>query len=148
MADARPTVKIKMLRGSARMPSLASVHSAGVDLYACEDFTLLPGARAVVPTGVALGIPLGFEGQVRPRSGLAAKHGVTVLNAPGCIDSDYRGEVGVVLINHGRSTYHGKTGDRIAQLVIAPVALTAFEVETGELTPTDRGANGFGSSGR
>lgn len=115
---------------------------------AVEDaVTLGPGERSLIPTGLALEIPEGFEAQVRPRSGLAFKHGVTVLNAPGTIDSDYRGEVGVVLINLGEDPFIIERGERIAQLVVAPVTQVGIEVAE-ELTPTGRGAGGFGHTGR
>ncbi|MFP4484799.1 MAG: dUTP diphosphatase, partial [Spirochaetaceae bacterium] len=126
----------------------ASEGSAGADLraYVEESLTLEPGAFALVPTGVRISLPPGFEGQVRPRSGLAVKHGVTVLNAPGTIDSDYRGEVGVVLINLGREPYTVDRGDRIGQLIVAPVARGEFPA--ARLEDTVRGAGGFGSTGR
>ena len=128
------------------LPSYASAGSAGLDLHAAAgSLTLAPGARARIGTGIALALPEGFEGQVRPRSGLALKHGVTVLNAPGTIDSDYRGEIGVLLVNLGQSAFVVERGMRIAQLVIAPVA-RAHLVE-GDIDPTGRGAGGFGSTG-
>ena len=112
------------------------------------DLSIPPMGRAVIPTGLKIEIPEGFEGQVRPRSGLAAKHGVTVLNSPGTIDPDYRGEVGVVLANLGAQAFAVKNGDRIAQLVIAPfVRASILEVETGELSVTARDGGGFGSTG-
>jgi dUTP pyrophosphatase len=109
--------------------------------------TLAPGQYALVPTGLAIALPPGYEAQVRPRSGLAAKHGVTVLNAPGTIDADYRGEIKVILINHGQAAFVIKRGERIAQMVIAPVVQAAL-VPVAELSATDRGAGGFGSTGR
>ena len=128
------------------LPSYASAGSAGLDLYAATGpLTLAPGARALVGTGLALALPEGFEGQIRPRSGLALKHGVTVLNGPGTIDSDYRGEIGVLLVNWGDVLFVVELGMRIAQLVIAPV-VRARLVE-GEVPPSDRGAGGFGSTG-
>ena len=128
------------------LPRYASPGSAGFDLHAASGpLTLAPGARTLVGTGIALALPEGFEGQVRPRSGLALKHGVTVLNAPGTIDSDYRGEIGVLLVNLGRSAFVVERGMRIAQLVIAPVA-HAHLVE-GDIDPTGRGPGGFGSTG-
>ena len=124
----------------------ASAGSAGLDLYAAAGpLTLAPGARALVATGLALALPEGFEGQIRPRSGLALKHGVTVLNSPGTIDSDYRGEIGVLLVNLGETPFVVERGMRIAQLVIAPVSRARL-VE-GEVPPSDRGAGGFGSTG-
>ena len=103
--------------------------------------------RALVPTGLAIALPPGFEGQVRPRSGLALKHGITVLNAPGTIDADYRGEIGVPLINHGHETFTIRRGERIAQMVVAPVVQVSF-APVGELPPSERGSGGFGSTGR
>ena len=128
------------------LPFYASEDAAGMDLYAAIDIILAPGARALVATGIALAIPRGFEGQVRPRSGLALKHGVTVLNAPGTIDADYRGEVGVILINHGDGDFSIRRGDRIAQLVIAPVT-RAHVLDVTSLDGTARGSGGFGSTG-
>ena len=128
------------------LPSYASTGSAGLDLYAATGpLTLAPGARALVGTGLALALPEGFEGQIRPRSGLARDHGVTVLNGPGTIDSDYRGEIGVLLVNWGDAPFVVECGTRIAQLVIAPVARARL-VE-GEVPPSERGAGGFGSTG-
>lgn len=130
------------------LPGYMSEGAAGLDLAAALDAPIIlePGARAVVPTGFAVEIPPGYEGQVRPRSGLAARHGVTLLNAPGTIDADYRGEVKVILINHGREPYTIENGSRIAQLVLAP--MTRAEVaEALALSATDRGAGGFGSTG-
>ncbi len=131
------------------LPAYQSVLAAGLDLLAAVDgtITLAPGARALVPTGLAMALPAGFEAQVRPRSGLAAKHGVTVLNTPGTIDADYRGEVKVILINLGDDSFEISRGDRIAQMVIAPV-LQADIVEVEVLSETERGSGGFGSTGR
>jgi len=132
------------------LPAYESAGAAGMDLRAALDgdeaLELAAGARALVPTGLCLQLPEGFEAQVRPRSGLAAKHGVTVLNAPGTVDSDYRGEVKVILINHGQAPFAIRRGDRIAQLVIAPVT-RAIAVEVATLDETGRGARGFGSTG-
>ncbi len=108
---------------------------------------MAPGTRAIVPCGFAMALPPGYEAQVRPRSGLAAKHGVTVLNAPGTIDADYRGEVKVILINHGDADFEIRRGDRIAQMVVAPVSAVTFS-ERETLDDTERGAGGFGSTGR
>lgn len=125
--------------------------AAGVDLLAAlgisETVTIASGARAIVPCGFAMALPPGYEAQVRPRSGLAAKHGVTVLNAPGTIDADYRGEVKVILINHGSEAFEIRRGDRIAQMVVAPVSAVTF-TERESLDETTRGAGGFGSTGR
>ena len=132
------------------LPAYETAGAAGMDLRAAvaddAPLTLAPGDRALVPTGLAMAIPGGFEGQVRPRSGLAAKHGVTCLNTPGTIDSDYRGEVKVILINLGQEPFTIARGDRIAQLVLAPVVLARWE-EVAELDDTARGAGGFGSTG-
>jgi dUTP pyrophosphatase len=148
-----PKLRAHALRpGLARLPRYASEGAAGLDLYAALEapLQLLPGARVSVPTGLAIALPEGHEGQVRPRSGLAIKHGVTVLNAPGTIDEDYRGELSVLLINLSSEPYEIAPGDRIAQLVVAPV--TRVEVELVDdpqaLGTTGRGAGGFGSSGR
>lgn len=129
------------------LPSYATAGSAGLDLRAAAALTLKPHQRALVPTGLAIALPHGFEAQVRPRSGLAVKHGVTVLNAPGTIDADYRGEIQVPLINHGDADFVIARGDRIAQMVIAAVTQVDL-VEVAALDDTVRGGNGFGSSGR
>lgn len=128
-------------------PDYASEHAAGLDVVAAEDLTLKPGTRHAVATGFAIAIPEGFEVQVRPRSGLALKHGITCLNTPGTIDSDYRGEVKVILANLGGEDFEVRRGERIAQLVPAPVLKARF-VEVGELEETVRGGGGFGSTGR
>jgi dUTP pyrophosphatase len=143
-----PSVAFKRLRSSAVLPNYQTADAAGADLSADLDapLTLESGAYAMVPTGLAMALPKGFEGQVRPRSGLAAKFGVTVLNSPGTIDADYRGEVKVILINHGTEPFVIEPAMRIAQLVIAPIAQLGFtEVET--LDETLRGVGGFGSTG-
>ncbi len=130
------------------LPVYETEGAAGLDLRAAiaTPVTLAPGARALVPTGLAMQLPAGFEGQVRPRSGLALRHGITVLNAPGTVDSDYRGEVSVVLINHGSEDFTVTRGDRIAQLVIAPVSHARLS-EVDMLSETARGAGGYGSTG-
>lgn len=130
------------------LPAYATEASAGLDLMAAldEDRVLAPGERILIPTGFAIALPGGFEGQIRPRSGLALKHGVTVLNAPGTIDADYRGEVGVVLINLGQTPFVIIRGMRIAQLVIAPVTRIAW-AERRDLPESARGGGGFGSTG-
>ena len=134
------------------MPAYQTEHAAGLDLVAAvaeqAPLTLAPGERALVPTGLAIALPAGFEGQVRPRSGLALKHGITVLNAPGTIDADYRGEVSVVLINHGSEPFVIRRGERIAQLVIAPVAARATFRRRCAERDIARNAGGFGSTGR
>ena len=128
------------------LPAYATAGAAGMDVVAAEDAVIAPGARYAVGTGLALAIPHGFEVQVRPRSGLALKHGITVPNTPGTIDSDYRGELKVILINHGADDFAITRGDRIAQLVVAPVVQGAW-LEVAELDDTARGAGGFGSTG-
>jgi dUTP pyrophosphatase len=130
------------------LPAYMSDGAAGADVVAAvaEDLVLAPGARALVPTGFALEVPAGYEVQVRPRSGLALKAGVTCLNSPGTIDSDYRGPVGVILVNHGDQPFVVRRGDRIAQLVVAPVARASFG-EAGVLAASIRGDGGFGSTG-
>ena len=140
-------VRFQKLHPNAVMPVQAHVGDAGLDLSAVDALTIPQGGRALVRTGLAVEIPEGHEGQVRPRSGLALRHGVTVLNAPGTIDSGYRGELGVILANFGSTPFQVEPGMRIAQLVIAPVASIAVEVVDGGLSATDRGAGGFGSSG-
>ena len=128
------------------LPAYATEGAAGMDVLAAEDVTIAPGARHAVATGLALAIPPGYEIQVRPRSGLALKHGISVPNTPGTIDSDYRGELKVILINHGAEPFAIARGDRVAQLVLAPVVLASWE-EVAELSETTRGAGGFGSTG-
>lgn len=148
-----PTVPITRLPHGADLPLPAyeTAQAAGMDLRAAapqdEPIVLRPGSRSAVPTGLAFALPPGFEGQVRPRSGLAFKHGVTCLNTPGTIDADYRGEVKVILINHGEEDFVIRRGDRIGQLVIAPV-VQAVWAEVESLDETARGAGGFGSTGR
>ena len=148
--DGPGTVPVKRLPHGAdiSLPEYATALSAGVDLIAAVTaaVVLKPGARTIIPTGIAIQLPAGFEAQVRPRSGLAAKHGVTVLNSPGTIDADYRGEVGVILINHGAEAFSVERGMRIAQMVIAPIAVAVWQ-EVGDLDNTQRGAGGFGSTG-
>jgi dUTP pyrophosphatase len=144
------TVPLKRLPHAADLPlpAYATAQSAGVDLLAAvtTPITLLPGARMLVPTGLCLGLPEGFEAQVRPRSGLAVKHGITILNTPGTIDADYRGEVQVILVNFGQEPFLIERGMRIAQLVIAPVLQVRWQ-EVADLDATERGGNGFGSTG-
>jgi dUTP pyrophosphatase len=129
------------------LPSYATAHAAGLDVVAAEDLMLAPGARAAVATGFAIAIPEGYEVQVRPRSGLALKHGITCLNTPGTIDADYRGEVKVILANLGTDPFAVARGERIAQLVPAAVQRATFD-EVEELDETARGQGGFGSTGR
>ena len=133
------------------LPAYQTAHAAGLDLLAAvpegQPLVLASGRHALVPTGLVVALPPGFEAQVRPRSGLAAKHGVTVLNSPGTIDADYRGEVGVLLINHGAEPFTIRRGERIAQMVVAPVSQAELVAVT-TVSETDRGAGGFGSTGR
>jgi dUTP pyrophosphatase len=133
------------------LPAYQSTHAAGLDLLAAvpeaAPMTIAPGQYALVPTGLSIALPSGYEAQIRPRSGLALKHGVTVLNAPGTVDADYRGEVSVLLINHGDAPFKVQRGERIAQMVIAPVVQVEL-VAAVSLSATDRGSGGYGSTGR
>jgi dUTP pyrophosphatase len=133
------------------LPAYQSAHAAGLDLLAAvpeaAPMMIAPGKHALVPTGLSIALPPGYEAQVRPRSGLALKHGVTVLNAPGTVDADYRGEVSVLLINHGDAPFQIRRGERVAQMVIAPVAQVEL-VPAVSLAATDRGSGGYGSTGR
>lgn len=153
MTDA--VLQIHVLDGPAKhvisKPQYQSEQAAGLDLQAAitRNVTLTPGERLLVPTGLIIAIPEGYEGQVRPRSGLALKSGITVLNSPGTIDADYRGEVGVILVNHGGVPHLIRPGDRIAQLVIAAVARIPIQDSSlDSLSTTERGAGGFGSTGQ
>jgi dUTP pyrophosphatase len=143
-----PCLSICRLRPDAILPAYMTEHAAGMDLSAALDDSLVlqPGERLRVPTGIALAIPPGFEGQVRPRSGLAFKQGITLLNSPGTIDADYRGEICVLLINHGADPVTVAHGDRIAQLVIAPVVQAGLQL-VEQLDTTSRGGGGFGHTG-
>lgn len=140
------SVKFIKLNENAQAPKKAHEDDAGFDLYSCEDFLLKSHEYGAVGTGISIGLPKGTEGQVRPRSGLAAKNGITVLNAPGTIDAGYRGEVKVILINHSAVDFQITKGMRIAQLMVKPIFETEF-TEVGALDVSDRGAGGFGSSG-
>jgi dUTP pyrophosphatase len=144
-----PDLDVQLLHPRAHPPERTRPGDAGYDLRAVEDFRLGPGERAVVPTGLAVALPPGVAGLVVPRAGLAARHGLSVVNGPGLIDPNYRGEVGVVLVNLGEQPYAGQAGDRIAQLLLVPFWAPAVRV-VEELAPSgdDRGAGGFGSSGR
>lgn len=142
----KPTLRIKKLAPDAVLPRYSHPGDAGMDLFALEDMEVGPGESCMVKTGIAVAVPPGTEAQVRPRSGLALKYRVTVLNSPGTIDEGYRGEVGVILINHGTSPFAVKKGMRVAQMVIKPV-LTVEVEETEELGETARGSGGFGSTG-
>ena len=145
------TVAVKRLpHGEGlELPQYATSQSAGLDLRAALEVpvTLAPGERKLIPTGLAIALPSDYEAQVRPRSGLALKHGVTVLNTPGTIDADYRGEVGVILINLGQEDFTVERGERIAQMILAPVSQMAW-LEVADLEESERGAGGFGSTGR
>lgn len=145
-----PSVPIRVKRlphgEGLDLPAYATAGAAGMDVVSAEDVTIAPGARHAVATGLALAIPAGYEVQVRPRSGLALKHGITVPNTPGTIDSDYRGELKVILINHGADAFEIRRGDRVAQLVLAPVTQGSW-LEVSELDETARGEGGFGSTG-
>ena len=144
-----PRVQIKKLRPDAVVPRYMSAGAAGLNLCAAIDapIDLAPGARLLVSTGLAIALPQGHEGQVRPRSGLALKHGVTLVNSPGTIDEDFTGSIGLILINHGAEPFRIVPGERLAQLVIAPVTRAEL-VEVTELAETERGSGGFGSTGR
>jgi dUTP pyrophosphatase len=145
--SARVRIAVKRLDPSVPLPRYAREGDAGLDLHAAARVAIAPGARAIVPTGIAIAIPAGFAGFVLPRSGLALRHGLTVLNAPGLIDAGYRGEIQVLLINHDPTTPATlERGERIAQLVIQPVT-TAQLVEVDELPSSERGTGGFGSTG-
>ena len=140
------TLRFRKIHPDAVLPSYAHPSDAGMDVRSVDDLTIAPGKRALVHTGLVMLLPPMYEAQVRPRSGLALKSGVTVLNTPGTIDSGYRGEVGVILANFGDADFHVKKGDKIAQIVIAPVTQPEI-VETTEVDETDRGSGGFGSTG-
>jgi len=140
------TVKFRRVHPDAVLPAYAHPGDAGMDVRSVADLEIAPGGRALVPTGLVMALPPGYEAQVRPRSGLALKRGVTVLNTPGTIDEGYRGEVGVILANFGDEPFAVNKGDRIAQIVVAPVTRAEI-VETSEVDGTDRGAGGFGSTG-
>ncbi len=154
MAPRKPALRVKLVRlphaEGLPLPAYQSANAAGLDLVAAvpedQPITLRPRRRELIPTGLILALPVGYEGQVRPRSGLAVRHGITVLNSPGTIDSDYRGEVQVALINLGDAPFTIARGERIAQLVIAPVSRVAL-AEVSSLNATARGAGGFGSTG-
>ena len=139
-------LKVKKLNPAATLPSYAREGDAGLDLFAVKAMVIEPGKSALVPTGIAIELPSGTEAQVRPRSGLALKHAITVLNTPGTVDEGYRGEVGVILINHGATAFAVEAGMKIAQMVVSPRIQVAV-VEVPELSDTQRGAGGFGSTG-
>ena len=141
-------LRVKKVRANAILPTYMSEHAAGMDLHAALEAPLAvaPGERTLIPTGLAFEIPPGYEGQVRPRSGLALKKGVSLPNSPGTIDADYRGEVGIIVINHGTETVMFEPGDRVAQLIVAPVERVAL-LEVVDLEATTRGSGGFGHTG-
>jgi dUTP pyrophosphatase len=149
MSDAAPTLLVRRVHPDAVLPRRMSAEAAGMDLAAClpdGSVQLGPGERRLIPTGIALAIPSGHEGQVRPRSGLALRHGLSIVNAPGTIDADYRGELKVILVNLGAAPFIVAHGERIAQLVVAPVVFPAV-VEVEDLPAAARGEGGFGSTG-
>jgi dUTP pyrophosphatase len=139
-------VAVKVVGGAAVLPQYMTAGASGMDVRAAESAVLEPGARAAVGTGLAVAVPRGWEIQIRPRSGLALRHGVTVVNAPGTIDSDYRGEIRILLVNLGRDAYAIERGDRIAQMVLCPVGRLQW-AQSDTLDSTDRGGGGFGSTG-
>lgn len=140
------TLKFKRIHPDATLPSYAHPGDAGMDVRSVDDIVIAPGSRALVHTGLVMMLPAGYEAQVRPRSGLALKKGVTVLNTPGTIDEGYRGEVGVILANLGEEDFTVAKGDKIAQIVVAPVTVAEI-LETDDIDETERGAGGFGSTG-
>ncbi|MAG21961.1 MAG: dUTP diphosphatase [Candidatus Diapherotrites archaeon] len=139
-------VRVKRLSKDVKMPGYAHAGDAGVDLYATQETSIEPGAIALVPTGIKIALPEGFEAQVRPKSGLALNHGLTVLNTPGTIDAGYRGEIGVIIVNHGKEEFKIEKGKKIAQMVFNKVEKAELE-EVDELDETQRGEGGFGSTG-
>jgi len=139
-------VSLEKRHPNAQVPKYATLGSSGADLCAVENDVLLPGERKLISTGIAVAIPDGYEIQIRPRSGLALKKGITVVNSPGSIDSDYRGVLGVILLNTGKEMLEIKVGDKIAQAILAPVVQAAYE-ETDKLDDTERGSGGFGHTG-
>jgi len=145
----KPQLQVKKLHPDAKLPEYMTELAAGMDICALleNELVLEPGQRFLVPTGLAFAIPPGLEMQVRPRSGLAIKHGIALVNSPGTIDADYRGEVCIILINHGQEVFTINPGDRIAQLIVSPVCQAGL-TEVSELTETQRGAGGFGHTGK
>ena len=139
------TVKIQKIKDNAVVPSYAHKGDAGVDLYSTEDYVLSPGNKILVSTGIKIALPIGYEAQVRPKSGLALKHGLSIVNTPGTIDAGYRGEVGVIVINHGQDEYKIEKGNKIAQMVFNKIEEVNFE-ESGDLDDTSRGEGGLGST--
>ncbi len=140
-------LKVKKLDDDAKLPVYANPGDAGMDLFSLKEYSLYPGKRALIKTGIAVEIPLGYELQIRPRSGLALKHGLSIVNSPGTIDSGYRGEIGIILINHGGEKYEIKKWDKIAQAVLNKVEHCNI-IEVNELGETQRSSGGFGSTGK
>ena len=142
-------IMVKKLHPEVKIPQYMTEFAAGMDICAFLDdaVTIEPGQRCLIPTGLAFAIPVGYEVQVRPRSGLAIKHGIALVNSPGTIDADYRGEISIILINHGEESFVIQSGDRIAQLIVAPVCQAEL-IQVDELTETARGSGGFGHTGR
>ena len=142
-------IRIKKVSPDAILPKYMSTHAAGMDMFAClkESIFLKPMERSIIPTGVAISLPVGYEAQIRPRSGLAIKHGITLLNSPGTIDADYRGEIKIILINLGENIFKINHGERIAQMVISRVVQAELK-EVKTLDITKRGSGGFGSTGK
>lgn len=142
-------IKIKKIKSEAIIPRYAHYGDAGMDLFSCEEYVLKPGERKLISTGIKVEFPVGYEMQIRPRSGLALKNGISIVNSPGTIDSGYRGEIGVILINHGLENFNIKRGDKVAQAVLNKVEIAEIEeiLESGGLSSTERAENGFGSSG-
>ena len=143
-------ILVKRLRSATTVfPAYMTPHAAGMDLFADleNDMILHPGERALVPTGIAIGLPHGYEAQIRPRSGLALRHGIALVNSPGTIDPDYRGEIGIILINHGKEPFTIRNGERIAQMVCSPIARASLR-EVNNLDETTRGKGGFGHTGK
>ncbi len=141
-------MKVEIVKLDKTLPTPFYAHhgDAGMDVYSAVELLLNPGERAIVPTGLKIAIPYGFEVQIRPRSGLAAKHGISIVNAPGTIDHQYRGELGIIMINHGKESFSIKKGERVAQMVFNKIEFAYLE-EVEELSSTERGAGGFGSTG-
>jgi dUTP pyrophosphatase len=142
-----PTLKVKKLNENATLPYKAHETDAGYDLFSIMEESIAPGETKLIKTGISIQLPPNTEAQIRPRSGLALKHSITVLNSPGTIDEDYRGEIGVILINHGKETFAVEKHMKIAQMVVKPVLSVDIEEAEGDLSNTDRGSGGFGSTG-
>jgi len=141
------TIKIKLLKKDAKLPQYAHENDAGMDLFSTEDKVINPGERSLISTGISIELPKNTEAQIRPRSGLALRNGITVLNTPGTIDEGYRGEIGIILINHGEKSFKVEKGMKIAQMVIKPIIKVSIE-EVDTLSESQRGEGGFGSTGK